>query len=224
LNKLESRSPKDNLFQVWLNFAGWFWRRRFKNEFSVFYSFAIISPWIRVIPFVWTKVNPLHPRIICIKFDWIWPPGFRQDFKIIFSVFSLFRYYLSLEKGYSLHLNKLESPLPMNDLCQVWLKLALWFWRRRFLNDPTPFLHFCNYLPFEDDLALYLSNLNLLHPRIICTNFDWIWPADSGEKDFKKFLVYFYSFAIISPWRRTFRFIWTNLNPLHLRMICAKSG
>jgi hypothetical protein len=25
-------------------------------------------------------------------------------------------------------------------LCQVWLKLALWFWRKRFLNDPIPFL------------------------------------------------------------------------------------
>jgi hypothetical protein len=25
----------------------------------------------------------------------------------------------------------------------------------RFLNDPTPFLHFCDYLPFEEDLALY---------------------------------------------------------------------
>jgi hypothetical protein len=40
-----------------------------------------------------------------------------------------------------------------NDLCQFWLKLAQWFWRR-FLNDPIPFLHFCDYLPFEEDLAL----------------------------------------------------------------------
>jgi hypothetical protein len=31
--------------------------------------------------------------------------------------------------------------------------------RRRFLNEPTPFLHFCNYLPFEEDLALYLNKL-----------------------------------------------------------------
>jgi hypothetical protein len=35
--------------------------------------------------------------------------------------------------------------------------------------------------------------------------------------------MYFYSFAIISPWRRAIPFIWTNLNPLHPRMICAKS-
>jgi hypothetical protein len=31
------------------------------------------------------------------------------------------------------------------------------FLRRRFLNDPTPLLHFCNYLPLEEDLSLYLN-------------------------------------------------------------------
>jgi hypothetical protein len=79
-----------------------------------FYSFAIISPWRRVIPFIWKK---------------------------------------------------LESPLPKDDLCQVWLKLAQWFWRRRFLNDPTPFFHFCDYLPFEEDLALYLNKLEFPLPK-----------------------------------------------------------
>jgi hypothetical protein len=77
--KLEFPSPKDNLYQVWLNMACWFWRRRFLK---------------------------------------------------IFSVFLLFRYYLPLEKGYPLRLNKLESPPPKDDLCQVYLKLVMWFWRR----------------------------------------------------------------------------------------------
>jgi hypothetical protein len=86
---------------------------------------------------------------------WFW----RRRFLKIFSVFLLFRYYLPLERGNPLHLNKLENPSPKDDLCQVWLKLAQWFWRRRFLNDPTPFLHFCNYLPLEEDLALYLNKL-----------------------------------------------------------------
>jgi hypothetical protein len=54
----------------------------------------------------------------------------------------LFRYYLPLEKGYPLGLNKLESLSPKDDLCQVWLKLAQWFWRGRFLNDPTLFFTF----------------------------------------------------------------------------------
>ena len=54
----------------------------------------------------------------------------RRFFKFV-KVFSQFRNYLPLEKGGSLHLSKLESPLPKDALCQVWLKLAQWFWRRR---------------------------------------------------------------------------------------------
>ena len=40
------------------------------------------------------------------------------------NVFSLFCNYLPLDKGMALHLNKLESPLLKNTLCQVWLKLS----------------------------------------------------------------------------------------------------
>jgi hypothetical protein len=50
-------------------------------------------------------------------------------------------------------------------LCQVWIKLALWFWRKRFLNDPIPFLHFCDYLTFEEGLALYLNKLEFPSPK-----------------------------------------------------------
>ena len=53
-----------------------------------------------------------------------------------FNVFSLFHNYLTLEKGVALHLNKLESPLPKDALCKVWLKFPQWFCRRRFfLNN-----------------------------------------------------------------------------------------
>jgi hypothetical protein len=37
--------------------------------------------------------------------------------------------------------------------------------RRRFLNDPTPFLHFCDYLPFDKDLALDLYNFEFPLPK-----------------------------------------------------------
>jgi hypothetical protein len=78
-----------------------------------------------------------------------------KNFQCIFTISLL----SPLGDGYRLHLNKLESPRPKNDLCQVWLKMAQWFWRRSFSNDPTPFSHFCDYLPFEEDLALYLNKL-----------------------------------------------------------------
>jgi hypothetical protein len=44
--------------------------------------------------------------------------------------------------------------------------------KRIFKIEPTPFLHFCDYLPFEEDLALYFNKLNPLYPRIICIKFD----------------------------------------------------
>jgi hypothetical protein len=92
---------------------------------------------------------------------WFW----RRRFLKNFSVFLLFHYYLPLEEGYFLRLDKLESHPSKDDLCQVWLKLAQCFWRKRFLNDPTPFLHLCDYLPFEEDLALYLNKLDLPSPK-----------------------------------------------------------
>ena len=46
-------------------------------------------------------------------------------------------------------MNKLESPSPKNSLCQVWLKLAEWFLRRRFFNFVNVFSLFRNYLPLE---------------------------------------------------------------------------
>jgi hypothetical protein len=48
----------------------------------------------------------------------------------IFQCILLFRYHLPLETGYPLPLKKLESPSPKDDLYQVWLKLAQWFWIR----------------------------------------------------------------------------------------------
>jgi hypothetical protein len=53
LNKLELPSSKDNLYQVWLNLVGWFWRRRFlKNCHCILTLLLLSPPWRRAIPFV----------------------------------------------------------------------------------------------------------------------------------------------------------------------------
>ena len=49
----------------------------------------------------------------------------KKIFKNIFSVFLLFCDYLPLEKGNPLHVTNFEFPTLKDDLCQVWLKLAL---------------------------------------------------------------------------------------------------
>ena len=60
------------------------------------------------------------------------------------------KYYLPLEKGGALHLNKFEFSSHKDALCQVWLKLAQWFWRRDFFSSNV-FSLFGNYLPLEKD-------------------------------------------------------------------------
>ena len=42
---------------------------------TFFHYFVIISPWKRAGPFIWTNLNPLYPRKLCVKFGWNWPSG-----------------------------------------------------------------------------------------------------------------------------------------------------
>jgi diadenosine tetraphosphatase ApaH/serine/threonine PP2A family protein phosphatase len=60
--------------------------------------------------------------------QWFWRRRFLNDH----TQFSHFWDYLPLEEGKALCLHKLDSPSPKDDLYQVWMKLAQWFWRRKF--------------------------------------------------------------------------------------------
>ena len=151
---------------------GWNWSSGSREEdffliSSMYFSYyVIISPWKRVGPFIWTKFNALHLKnALCqvwLKMvQWFW----RRRFFNFVNVFSLFRNYLTLEEGRALHLNKTQSPSPKNALCQVWLKLAQWFWRRRFFNFVNVFPLFRNYLPFEEGRAFHSNNLESPSPK-----------------------------------------------------------
>ena len=67
-------------------------------------------------------------------------------------------------------------------------------------------------------------NLNPLHPRMLVAKFGCNWSSGSGEENYLISSMYFCYFLFISPWKRAGPFIWTNLNPLHQRMLCAKFG
>ena len=125
--------------------------------------------------FIWTNLIPLNPRVWLKFAQWFWRRGFLN----FVNVFSLFCYYLPLEKGIALHLNKLESPSTKNALCQVCLKLTQWFWRRRFLNFVNVFSLFRNYLPLEKGGAL-LKKLESPSPKdALCQVWlklaQWFW-------------------------------------------------
>ena len=121
----------------------------------------IISPWKRVEPFIWTNLNPLHPRMLCAKFGWNWLSGSREEDFQISSMY--FNYFVII------------SPC----------------------KRAVPFIW---------------TNLNPLHPRMLCAKFGWNWPSGSGEEDFLISSMYFRFFVIISPWKRAWPIIRTNWN------------
>ena len=94
-----------------------------------FHYFLIISPWKRGgggPSFKQTWI-PITLECFVLSLVEIGPVILKNTILKFVNVFWLFRYYLPLEKGVALHLNKYESPLPKDALCQVWLKLAQWF-------------------------------------------------------------------------------------------------
>ena len=62
-----------------------------------------------------------------------------------------------LLEGWGPSLEQFELPSPREVLCQVWLKLVQWDWKRRFLNIFNIILHFCYYFPLKKGLAIHLN-------------------------------------------------------------------
>ena len=88
-------------------------------------------------------------------------------------------------------------------------------------------MFFCNFAiitPWKKEGPFIWTNLYFLHPKVVCDKFGWKWPNVSGEEDFLISSIYLGYFVIISPWKKAGPFIWTNLNPPHPRMHCAKFG
>ena len=72
-------SPKDILSQVWMKLVQWFWRKFFKVYY--FRYFAIIAPWDRAWPFIWTNLTLHYPIIFCAKLGWNWHSGSGEEEK-----------------------------------------------------------------------------------------------------------------------------------------------
>ena len=84
------------------------------------------------------KVESLSPKDVLCQFrlklvQWYW----RRKFKFRQCIFtsSLFPFLSPDGKGLDRSFEQIRIPSPKDVFCQVWLKLTLWFWRRRnFLN------------------------------------------------------------------------------------------
>ena len=91
-----------------------------RNQFK---SMNTFEP-VQINEYIWPKDDFGQVWLKLAQWFWI------RVFKFV-NVFSEFPNYFPLEKGGPLHSNKLVSPSPKDELCQVWLKLAQWFKRRR---------------------------------------------------------------------------------------------
>ena len=78
--------------------------------------------------------------------------------------------------------------------------------------------------PWKRAGSFIWTNLNPLHPRILCAKFEQNWPSGSWGEDFQISSMYFCYYVIISPWKRAAPFIWLNLSHHHPRMLCSKVG
>ena len=174
----------------------------FKN-FSIMYIyyFAIIPTLRRTWPFIWKKnknLNHLNTRMFCAKFDWKWPSGSREE-----DVFLLFHNYLPVEKGVALYLKKIEFPSSKNALCQVFLKLDQCFWRRFFFLKFSMYLYyFTSISPLRRAWSFIWTNLNPWVPFTQGCSVPSLVEIGSVVLD-KKFSIFFYYLAIISPLGRT---------------------
>ena len=99
--------------------------------------------------------------------------------------FSLLCYYLPLEKGVDLLLNKLESLVTQGIFCA---KFG-WNWSSGSGEEVVFFYNFINvfslfscHFPFKEEAVLLLKKLEFPLPRILCAKFDWEWLCGSGEE------------------------------------------
>ena len=112
--------------------------------------------------------------MLCAKFDSNGQNGSEEDILQIFTI-SLSS---PLEEGSGPSFKQTLIPLPKNALCQVWLKLAKWFWRRRFLNIFNIILLFCYYLPLEKGIGpSFEETLFPLPNNVLCPSLVEIGPV-----------------------------------------------
>ena len=126
-------------------------------------------------------------------------------------------------KVVALQLNKLESPTFKDALCQVWLKMAQWFWRRRFLNFINVFSLFRYYLPLGKYMALHMNKIEFPSPKNASRQ---VWLKLATRFWRIRFLNFFYVFLLFdSPWKWTWHFNCTIFtSSFHQRILCAKFG
>ena len=115
----------------WNWFSGYGEEDIFFNFVNVFCYIVVISPWKRAGPSFEQTWIPITQGWFVPSLVEIGSVVSAEKIFLFRQCIFIFRNYLPLEKGVVLYLNRIESPLSNYALCQVWLKLVPWSWRRR---------------------------------------------------------------------------------------------
>ena len=126
-----------------------------------------------------------------------------------------------------IHLNKLEFPTPKDALFQVCVRLAQWFWRKRFLNSLNKFSLLCYYLSLEKGVVLHLNKMNESRKPKDVDCLSWLELVSGSWEEYFVFpWKYFHYLISISTWKRMWSFISTILNflppKIALCQVCLK--
>ena len=173
--------------------------------------------------FNWRKLNPLHPRMLCAKICWKFLSGSEEEDFLISSVYFHYFVIISPWKMVGSFIWRNFNPLNPRMLCA---KFG-WNWlsgsgEKRFLNSSMYFRFFVIISPWKRTGPFIWTKFNPLLPRMHYAKFGWNWNSGSAEEAFLISSMYLRYFVIISSFKLTGPFIWTNLNSLHPRMLCAK--
>ena len=134
-----------------LELAQWLWRRRFFLISSMYFRFfIIISLWKKTGPFIWTNLNPLHPRMHCTKSSWF------QNDKITLWI-QLYAMTLKLHSSFE----RISSFII--DKIRGWK--TLWWKYNSKVIIITQFILICcssNYHLIDDQVSILKSNTHLV--------------------------------------------------------------
>ena len=115
--------------------ARWRWKKEAKNDYLFEMKMVLFCKQNRInLPYdalwyIWLKSDTLYPRMIRFILNWLkvaqW--FYRRIFLNFIIIFHYLCNYRPLEKGWALHLNKLESLCSLPNL----VKIVLVFWSMR---------------------------------------------------------------------------------------------
>ena len=159
-----------------------------------FRVFVIISLWKRLVPFIWTNLNPLYSKIHCAKLGWNWLTSSGEENLLISSMY--FRYFVIISpwKGSGPFI---WVPSSKGFFVPSLVEIGLLVLEKKiFVNFLNVFLLFLNYLSLEKGWGLHLNKLESPSPKaMLWGKCGWNWLSGSGEEVFLYFINVFVSIS-----------------------------